>query len=235
MQPILRAGHTRTQPLRDLVQEFELWTAHDNHGSPEQTSHRTWFYFSINGHAQGDFVIMAITNFNKLGALFANDYRTHFRAHPSMASFKPMPSRAQYSKVESASGSASLRISHKFESAEETFFAFCAPWSCEDNEHFLQHLDNAFATEASLAASSVLAASLSAAQAAGCLPGETVHLGRNVVCSTRYAHLLPPADPGIQLARPASGRCHHHRSSWHTEQSVRASNCRCAFTLAVTE
>lgn len=32
------------------MQEFDLCTFQDNHGTPQQTGHRSWFYFGVSGH-----------------------------------------------------------------------------------------------------------------------------------------------------------------------------------------
>lgn len=85
---------------------------------------------------QGDFVIMNICNMNNQSKLYSGDYRVHYRTHPGMHTFLPLRSRVKYTKAESSI----LRFSHKFESTAETFFAFCIPWSCEENDRFLKRL-----------------------------------------------------------------------------------------------
>lgn len=127
---------------------------------------------------QGDFVVMTIQNMNKQASLYSNDYRVHHRAHPSMPDFQTLPTRVQYKKGDPAS---SLRFSHKFENDQETFFAFCIPWSCEDNHRLLCHLDQAFAAipppPALSNESSTEAVSIpTAAPTHEAVPGERVHL-----------------------------------------------------------
>lgn len=85
---------------------------------------------------QGDFVIMNICNMNNQSKLYSGDYRVHYRTHPGMQAFLPLRSRVKYTKAESSI----LRFSHKFDSTAETFFAFCIPWSCEENDRFLKCL-----------------------------------------------------------------------------------------------
>eukprot|EP00892_Ulva_mutabilis_P012375 jgi/Ulvmu1/950/UM102_0033.1 len=123
-----------------LPLEFDLCTFQDNHGTPQQTGHRSWFYFGVSGHDKGDFVIMNICNMNNQSKLYSGDYRVHYRVHTAMQQFVPLRSRIKYTKAESSV----LRFSHKFESTAETFFAFCIPWSCEDNNRFLKRLIERF-------------------------------------------------------------------------------------------
>jgi cytosolic carboxypeptidase protein 5 len=33
--------------------EYQIWAASDNHGSPQQSRHCTWFYFTVSGLPQG--------------------------------------------------------------------------------------------------------------------------------------------------------------------------------------
>ena len=128
------------------MQEFELWTFHDNQGSPEQTGHRSWFYFSVQGHMKSDFIVMTIMNMNKQAALYTDDYRVWWRAHPSCTSFRRTAARVQYKKGEQST----LRFSHKFESAELTLFAFCVPWSCADNSLWLRRIEQHLSPSAAL-------------------------------------------------------------------------------------
>ena len=127
---------------------------------------------------QGDFLVMTIQNMNKQAALYSNDYRVHYRSHPSMPAFQALPNRVQYKKGDLAS---TLRFSHKFEHAHETFFAFCIPWSCEDNRRLLRHLDNTFAAipppagPSRESSASDIGASPIAAAPASTNPGERVH------------------------------------------------------------
>lgn len=84
---------------------------------------------------------MNICNMNNQSKLYSGDYRVHYRTHPGMHTFLPLRSRVKYTKAESSV----LRFSHKFESASETFFAFCIPWSCEDNNRLIKNLLQRFA------------------------------------------------------------------------------------------
>lgn len=90
---------------------------------------------------QGEFIVMTIGNMNKQAKLYSNDYRAHYRAHPSMTDFEVLRNRVTYKRVNDSSA---LRFSHKFDSEEETFFAFCIPWSFQDNERLMQRLDERY-------------------------------------------------------------------------------------------
>ena len=89
---------------------------------------------------------MNICNMNNQSRLYSGDYRVHYRTHPAMQNFAPLRSRVKYTKAESSI----LRFSHKFESTAETFFAFCIPWSCDDNARFLKRLIERFPQSAPL-------------------------------------------------------------------------------------
>lgn len=143
----------------------------DNDGTPQQTGHRSWFYFGVTGHSevrcratslrclqpaaalpwhlqilwraqmrwaclQGEIIVITVTNMNKQATLYAGGYRVHHRS-PAMPEFRQIRTRVRYTKGEQSS----LRFSHRFDAAGETFFAFCIPWSCEDNARLLASLD----------------------------------------------------------------------------------------------
>lgn len=84
---------------------------------------------------------MTIGNMNKQAKLYSNDYRAHYRAHPSMTDFEVLRNRVTYKRTNESS---SLRFSHKFDSEDETFFCFCIPWSFQDNQLLLERLDTRF-------------------------------------------------------------------------------------------
>lgn len=89
---------------------------------------------------------MTIMNMNKQAALYTDDYRVWWRAHPSALAFKRTANRVSYKKGEQST----LRFSHKFESAEVTYFAFCVPWSYADNSAWLRRIDEHLSQSAAL-------------------------------------------------------------------------------------
>ena len=172
-----------------------MTTFADNDGTPQQTGHRSWFYFGVSGHSkvrrrllhssryqsptvhaaaynvgphicaylQGDLAMITVANMNRQATLYASGYRVHHRS-PAMPEFRQICTRVRYIKGEQST----LRFSHRFDSAGETFFAFCAPWSCADNERFLASLDARWGASAAPQAAST--EGLDAR-----VPGERVH------------------------------------------------------------
>jgi hypothetical protein len=169
---------------------------------------------------QGDFVVMTIANMNKQATLYSHDYRVHFRAHPSMLEFEPVRTRVSYNKGEPSS----LRFSHKFDNSDETFFAFCIPWSCEDNQRFLDHLDATFAgapaplVPPAHAPLVPVAKQLTQRYSPSPFPGELVHNApRATACSN--------------TTRPSKGSGVHKDASLNTDEEIYYHRQTLAMTL----
>ncbi|GIL51917.1 hypothetical protein Vafri_7827 [Volvox africanus] len=117
--------------------EFLLQTRRDCGGTENEKSTRTWFYFSILGHNTGDVVIFTILNLNKQSRLYSQDYRPVFWC-ASQPEWQPLKLRVTYRRE---GDDFQLRFCHRFESEEETLFAFAIPFSYRQTQEMLSHLD----------------------------------------------------------------------------------------------
>ncbi|GLI63696.1 hypothetical protein VaNZ11_006745 [Volvox africanus] len=117
--------------------EFLLQTRRDCGGTENEKSTRTWFYFSILGHNTGDVVILTILNLNKQSRLYSQDYRPVFWC-ASQPEWQPLKLRVTYRRE---GDDFQLRFCHRFESEEETLFAFAIPFSYRQTQEMLSHLD----------------------------------------------------------------------------------------------
>ncbi|GIL91552.1 hypothetical protein Vretifemale_19153 [Volvox reticuliferus] len=120
--------------------EFLLQTRRDCGGTENEKSTRTWFYFSILGHNTGDVVILTILNLNKQSRLYSQDYRPMFWC-ASQPEWQPLKLRVTYRRE---GDDFQLRFCHRFESDEETLFAFAIPFSYRQTQEMLSHLDEQF-------------------------------------------------------------------------------------------
>eukprot|EP00873_Tetraselmis_striata_P009384 jgi/Tetstr1/429648/TSEL_019545.t1 len=128
--------------LNGSNKEFELHTLHDCDGTPFQTSHRSWFYFSVSGHKPGDHLVFNVMNLNKQAKLFQNDFRPVFRTFATEGDdWERIRFPCSYQTVD---GDFQLRFRHKFDSAEETFFAYTYPNSYEDVQAMLERIGECF-------------------------------------------------------------------------------------------
>ena len=118
--------------------EYDLWIRHDCGGQPCETKHRTWFYFAVSGHAEGQALTFNVVNMNKQSKLFSFDMRpTHFT--PGVSEKWELVSESV--KYQSLTSGSKITFSHKFTSEKETFFAFCVPFSCTDNERLMTEVE----------------------------------------------------------------------------------------------
>ncbi|GLC59373.1 hypothetical protein PLESTB_001479400 [Pleodorina starrii] len=89
------------------------------------------------GHAVGDLVILTVLNLNKQSRLYSQDYRPVFWC-ASQAEWQPLKLRVTYRRE---GDDFQLRFCHRFESDEETLFAFAIPFSYQQTQDMLHHLD----------------------------------------------------------------------------------------------
>ncbi|KAG2439346.1 hypothetical protein HXX76_004705 [Chlamydomonas incerta] len=117
--------------------EFMLRTNRDCGGTANEKATRTWFYFGVHGHAVGELLTMTITNLNKQGRLFSQDYRP-WCWFPAQGDWQPLKLKVTYRREDE---DFQLRFSHRFESEDEALFAFAIPFSYAQNCELLDHLD----------------------------------------------------------------------------------------------
>ncbi|KAG2453468.1 hypothetical protein HYH02_001689 [Chlamydomonas schloesseri] len=117
--------------------EFMLRTNRDCGGTANEKATRTWFYFGVHGHAVGELLTMTITNLNKQGRLFSQDYRP-WCWFPAQGDWQPLKLKVTYRRE---GDDFQLRFSHRFETEEEALFAFAIPFSYAQNCELLDHLD----------------------------------------------------------------------------------------------
>ncbi|GFR43785.1 hypothetical protein Agub_g4902, partial [Astrephomene gubernaculifera] len=117
--------------------EFFLRTRRDCEGTTNEKATRTWFYFSICGHNTYELLILTILNLNKQSRLYSQDYRPVFWS-ASQAEWQPLRLKVTYRRE---GEDFQLRFCHRFESDEETLFAFAIPFSYQQTQDMLNHLD----------------------------------------------------------------------------------------------
>ncbi|EFJ45477.1 hypothetical protein VOLCADRAFT_105933 [Volvox carteri f. nagariensis] len=113
-----------------VANEFLLQTRRDCGGTENEKTTRTWFYFSIAGHNTGDLIILIILNLNKQSRLYSQDYRPVFWC-ASQPEWQPLKLRVTYRRE---GDDFQLRFCHRFESEEETLFAFAIPFSYQETQ-----------------------------------------------------------------------------------------------------
>ncbi|CAG9461512.1 unnamed protein product [Pedinophyceae sp. YPF-701] len=112
-----------------------LGTLRDNHGTAQETGNRSWFYFSVEGHAAAEHVTFHITNLNKQKSLFVtHDHRPVFRLKGS-TSWEHLRFRVKYRRSDTGG---EMTFTHRFTSAKKHYFALCFPFSYDDNATLLR-------------------------------------------------------------------------------------------------
>ncbi|KAG2498891.1 hypothetical protein HYH03_003082 [Edaphochlamys debaryana] len=120
-----------------MSNEFMLRTRRDCGGTQNEKATRTWFYFSAVGHSTGDSIVFNVLNLNKQSRLYSADYRPVFWC-PSLPEWQPLRLKVTYRRE---GDDFQLRFCHRFESDEETLFAFAIPFSYQQTLDMLDHLD----------------------------------------------------------------------------------------------
>ena len=114
--------------------EYDLWVRPDCSGQAYETKHRTWFYFGVSGQSANEVVSFNVVNMNKQAKLYSFDMRPVYFTPGSTEQWLPTSDPVRHQAVNSGF---KISFSHRFESARETFFAFCIPFSCTDNERLM--------------------------------------------------------------------------------------------------
>ncbi|KXZ52800.1 hypothetical protein GPECTOR_8g187 [Gonium pectorale] len=117
--------------------EYLLRTQRDCEGTLNEKATRTWFYFSVRGHSLNELLIFNILNLNKQGRLYSQDYRPVFWS-ASQPEWQPLRYKVTYRRE---GDDFQLRFCHRFESEEETLFAFAIPFSYQQTQDMLDRLD----------------------------------------------------------------------------------------------
>eukprot|EP00357_Protocruzia_adherens_P000565 CAMPEP_0115022640 /NCGR_PEP_ID=MMETSP0216-20121206/31702_1 /TAXON_ID=223996 /ORGANISM="Protocruzia adherens, Strain Boccale" /LENGTH=1017 /DNA_ID=CAMNT_0002395425 /DNA_START=142 /DNA_END=3195 /DNA_ORIENTATION=- len=115
---------------------YGIWTAPDCVGTPNETPCRTWFYFSVNSVSQGETLTFCVKNINNQSKMLRDGLRPVYRSSPSMSDFERLP--IPVTSWKACDGGLEMVFKHTFTTeSEEVFFAFCWPWSLDDNEKML--------------------------------------------------------------------------------------------------
>lgn len=176
--------------------EFMLFTRRDCSGSANERATRTWFYFGVSGHSATDLVMMQVMNLNKQGRLYSQDYRPVFWC-ASMAEWQPLRLKVTYRRE---GDDFQLRFCHRFDSDEETFFAFAIPFSYSQTQDMLERLDQAYATCGWQGPDTWPAAG----QGLGRAQGGAMHIEDPAEYGSTPEHVLTAASP----------RSDHHHCTW---------------------
>ena len=119
--------------------EYDLWIRPDCSGQACETKHRTWFYFGLSGVAPGQVLNFNVVNMNKQSKLFSFDMRPVFFTPGVSEQWEQISESVEYQMVNSGF---KISFHHKFRTDKETFFAFCIPFSCTDNERLTTTVEN---------------------------------------------------------------------------------------------
>ncbi len=123
---------------RSAEGEFDLWIRPDCAGRACETKHRTWFYFGLSGQAAGQVLTFNVVNMNKQSKLFSFDMKPVYLTPGVSKQWEPVPEAVRTQMVDSGF---KVSFSHRFSSERETFFAFCIPFSCADNERLMDRVE----------------------------------------------------------------------------------------------
>ncbi|CAD8155599.1 unnamed protein product [Paramecium pentaurelia] len=99
------------------------------------TNYRTWFYFSVSVISEGVNTFVISNMQNQMG-LFKDGMQPVFRSSNSLQ-WDRIKQPCQYRLV--SERQFEITFQHIFLNNETVYFAFFHPWSCQDNENFLQH------------------------------------------------------------------------------------------------
>ncbi|CAD8196343.1 unnamed protein product [Paramecium octaurelia] len=99
------------------------------------TNYRTWFYFSVSAMSE-EAITFVIANMQNQMGLFKEGMQPVFRASNS-TQWERIKEPCQYRLI--AEKQFEISFQHMFPNHETVYFAFFYPWSCQDNENFLQH------------------------------------------------------------------------------------------------
>ena len=119
--------------------EYDLWVRPDCSGQSCETKHRTWFYFGLSGYKAGQVLNFNVVNMNKQAKLFSFDMRPVFFTPGVSEQWAPILESVKHQVVNSGF---KISFSHKFTSEKVTFFAFCIPFSCTDNERLMTTVES---------------------------------------------------------------------------------------------
>ena len=128
----------KVTPTTAEFKEFDLWIRPDCAGQPCETNHRTWFYFGVSGFNTGQTLRFNVVNMNKQAKLFSFDMRPVYFVPGVSAEWEVLQNSVRY---QHSKGGFRISFNHKFLSAEETFFAFCIPFSYTDNQTLMDNVE----------------------------------------------------------------------------------------------
>jgi hypothetical protein len=109
-----------------------LYISPDNAGSPSEIGYRTWFYFSVTNVKSAGVYMFCVRNMNFQIKIFREGLVPVYKALPSSPVWRRIPMGVHY--MDQNDKGFEFEFGHKFDTRDErVFFAFCFPWSYEDN------------------------------------------------------------------------------------------------------
>ncbi|ELU13284.1 hypothetical protein CAPTEDRAFT_146236 [Capitella teleta] len=123
--------------------EFNVWTRPDAAGTPFENGNRSWFYFGVRGGSAGRVIKINIMNMNRQGKLYAQGHSPIVKTVPGRPKWERLRDRPIWETVDN---NFVLSFYHRFLEAKgaTTYFAFCYPWSYEEQQNQLSLLDTKF-------------------------------------------------------------------------------------------
>jgi len=123
---------------------FNLWTAPDAAETAAESGCRTWFHFRVKGVAKGQTISFAVKNLNNQPRLFRDGLRPVYKSVPKMSEYQRIQ-KALTLYQSTDNGNFEIIFQYEFEGEEEeVYFAFCFPWSYQQDREMLDEIMEKF-------------------------------------------------------------------------------------------
>ena len=118
--------------------EFDLWIGADCAGTEFESVTRIWYHFLVEA-PKGASITFSIRNLNQRGRMYKEGFRPFYKNNVPDGEWVREPGEFSYGISEFNVNCYQVSFTHWF-ATEEVYFAFCFPWSYQENQAMLAQI-----------------------------------------------------------------------------------------------